>query len=266
MRLLFLGIIAVFVLAGCLTNFDNKGCPIRGWQHTDVGYCTELCMVNKVDSGVNQDLCDRMCNQADYIGGSPAVEKRIQSYRCSKCGDCTSTQQEEITGQSETEQVPNQSVNSNANNQVNNDSVLQNYPGNLALRKSAFSSINPETAGGAVDEDITTFDDNYRFATRSSEYVGAWWKVDLETVQKVGRIVIYANPGSTWSDFPSQWHLDYSSDGQEWTRLITESASPAKIPIEYNFSQVNARYLMITADASNQNYWWYMQEFQVFKE
>jgi len=253
MRILIFGIIAVFVLAGCLTNFDSKGCPIRGWQHTDVGYCTELCMVNKVDSGVNQDLCERMCNQADYLGGSSAVEKRIQSYRCSKCGDCTSTQQEETTGSSEAKQIPNQSV-------VSNDS------GNLALRKSTLSSINPETASGAVDGDITTFDDSHRFATRSSEYAGVWWKVDLETVQKVGRIVMYANPGSTWSDFPSQWHLDYSSDGQEWTRLITESASPAKIPIEYNFSQVNARYLMITADVPNQNHWWYMQEFQVFRE
>jgi hypothetical protein len=135
---------------------------------------------------------------------------------------------------------------------------------NLAIDKTATSSINPETAQGAIDGDLITPDDSHRFATRTAQYAGVWWQVDLESIQEVGRIVIYANPDASWSDFPTQWHLDYSTDGNSWSRLITESNSPLVVPLDYNVSKINARYLRITADTPNNGNWWYMQEFQVY--
>jgi len=140
---------------------------------------------------------------------------------------------------------------------------------NLAFHKQANSSINPETAEGAVDGDITTYDDNHRFAIRTPNYIGQWWEVDLGVTQEISKIAIYANPGNTngpWLNFPTKWHIDYSTNGNNWTRLITETNSPLAYALSYTFTKINTRYFKITADETNNVDWWYMQEFEVYDE
>jgi len=232
-------------------------CPERSLLQSDWDYCFDLCMLNKGDAGIYSDQCSRMCDQAEYVGGTSGLQKRIQSYRCNKCNDCTDEQLKEKTPPADT--APQQV----AVPQQNNNAETQGA--NLALGKSATASINPETAGGAVDGDLTTYTDDHRYASNIAQYAGAWWQVDLGSEKRVGKIQIYANPGSTWSDFPVKWHIDYSSDGNGWTLLVNETTSQPQVPIQYTFSPVTARYLRLTADQPNADYWWYMQEFLVFE-
>ncbi len=264
-------LVSLFLVFGCTGSSSKTGlnCPGRGILDSDNSYCVALCMVNRTDSGLNQDHCQEVCDLLEYGGGSPALQKRIQSYRCSKCGDCPTAQ---------TQASSSSNINSEQNNETN-ISTSQTEQGisynrstdittqgtNLALGKTATASINSQTAEGALDGDITTYTDAHRFATNTANYAGNWWEVDLGSQTNVGRIVIYANPGASWSDFPVKWHIDYSFDGNNWTRLVTETSSPPQVPIQYNFTSVDARYLRITADQTDGTHWWYMQEFEVFE-
>ncbi len=63
-------------------------CPDKGFLESDLDYCVDLCLVNKSDAGINTEICQRICDQAERLDGSAAVTKSIEGYLCKKCGRC----------------------------------------------------------------------------------------------------------------------------------------------------------------------------------
>ncbi len=78
------------------TRAEQKAnqCLKQGLIQSDWSYCIDLCMYDK-DDGASSRFCEQVCDSADRLDGSYGTEymdKRIQSYKCSKCGECTEEQ------------------------------------------------------------------------------------------------------------------------------------------------------------------------------
>ncbi len=86
-------------------------CPKQGMLQSDWSYCIELCLLDKSDATIHKELCERMCDQVEYYKGSQGLLNKIQSYKCSKCGECTEEQLKEIEEkrkQEEEQKIANQ--------------------------------------------------------------------------------------------------------------------------------------------------------------
>ncbi len=109
--LLLFSLISLILLSGCCGTVEKAkttatngpiattgrlSCPEKGFAQSDVDYCYDLCMLGKSDAGIHQDLCTKYCEQADYLGGTTAVQREIQEDKCTKCGICTPEQLAEI--------------------------------------------------------------------------------------------------------------------------------------------------------------------------
>lgn len=89
----------VSITATPIPQGSTLTCPNKGLLQSDIDYCVSLCMVNRTDSGFQQDNCQRTCEQTDYYHGNDAVIKAIQNYKCQKCGECTPEQLTQIAAQ-----------------------------------------------------------------------------------------------------------------------------------------------------------------------
>lgn len=68
---------------------ENKpDCPEQGMFESDIDYCVDLYVVGKHDSQVNYDTGKTLCSKLEYYSGSDALKKKIESYKCTKCGIC----------------------------------------------------------------------------------------------------------------------------------------------------------------------------------
>ena len=107
-------ILSIFLISGCSEeeNIEKQGkltgqvikedvtekntCPKQGVLQSDLSYCVDLCLLDKSDATIHEELCGKMCDQAEYLKGTEGLQKKIQSYKCKKCGECTEEQLKEI--------------------------------------------------------------------------------------------------------------------------------------------------------------------------
>lgn len=107
-------------------------------------------------------------------------------------------------------------------------------PVNLALDKPAFGSTNFNSPQLSVDGNLGT-----RWSANSPVKDNEWYKVDLETVKKVGRVDI------KWEGaYASEYSLQVSTDDMNYTTVYSTNASTGG-DVSHAFTPVDARYVKI---------------------
>ncbi|BAU52956.1 galactose-binding domain-containing protein [Mucilaginibacter gotjawali] len=126
-------------------------------------------------------------------------------------------------------------------------------PVNLALHKtgSAFASINDP--GRALDGD-------YGSLWQAGGLTDQWYKVDLGSVQTVGSVKVFWDPGAYATDYTLQVSTDDVTYNTVYTNTAGTGGSDANV-----FTPVSARYVKILLNKDSSPYFISIFEFEVYK-
>lgn len=122
---------------------------------------------------------------------------------------------------------------------------------------SASTTYESYSAQNAIDGDYNTF-------WRSGKTVssGDWFMVDLGKDTSFNRIIMDTDKNNR-DDWPWDYKIEVSNDGEEWEWITSGSAAPFT---QITFPQVTTRYIKITC-TSNHPYrvnWWSIDEFNIY--
>ena len=129
-----------------------------------------------------------------------------------------------------------------------------------ALDRSSWSlSSNRNQADlfSAIDGNANT-----RWSTNERQRDGQFFQVDLSSTTEISRIVLDTSGSS--NDYPRDYEVSVSTDGSNFTTIAdgTQNSSITDI----SFSDINARFVRIDQNGSDNRFWWSIHEINIFGE
>ena len=130
------------------------------------------------------------------------------------------------------------------------------------------SNVNLQKAYLAADGKLST-----RWTTGRPQIPGAYFQIDLGKLERVARIRFLA--GDSLNDFPREYSIRYSADGQAWASL-NSNMSPVSLywtgetllkdgqDLDLTFSSTPMRYLQIVNTGKDEVYFWSIHEVEIF--
>ena len=125
----------------------------------------------------------------------------------------------------------------------------------------AVADPNDEDAPKAYDRDPKT-----KWASNSPQSPGMYYQLDMGDVRTVNRVMFDDDAGGTTiyvSDYPRQYDIEVSTDGESWKRVASEEGDLNYYAGAY-FDPTEARYIKITQKGSTTPEWWSVCEIYVY--
>ena len=123
----------------------------------------------------------------------------------------------------------------------------------------AAGSVKNSSAKNAIDGIASTRWDSG--AQNSNN--GAWFSVDMRKATTFNKIVL--DNSSSPNDFPEEYKVYTSNDGQDWGDAIVTSKGSGQVTI-CSLPQQNAQYIKIELHSTTKTSYWSIHEFHVFNQ
>ena len=119
-----------------------------------------------------------------------------------------------------------------------------------------YASRNSGATFNATDGNSST-----RWTTQQDKQPGQYFEIDLQSRERFRAIALdtTANP----NDFPSEYDVLVSNDGNNWNTVASGNSNSAVTTI--SFREQNARYIRIEQNGSSDTYWWSIHDLNVFR-
>lgn len=133
--------------------------------------------------------------------------------------------------------------------------------GETALNRSGWvASASTTESGGSpansLDGDLTT-----RWSSGQFQSNGDWFSVDMQSQQSFNQIVLDAT--NSPNDNPVGYQVFDSNDGSNWGNAVTSGSGSGAVTT-ISFATQNARYIKVVQTGSSSQWWWSIDEFNVF--
>ncbi len=143
--------------------------------------------------------------------------------------------------------------------ELENTEASLTVPSNPFQRRSEWildSNYSPELLPLAVDADLETL-----YTTRSFPFPDQWITLALPETSMIRSLTM--NAGETTKDFPPFYAVQTSSDGMNWSALVTEGAGEPNLRIHFE-TPLETRYLRFTI--TDRKAWakWNITDLQLF--
>jgi hypothetical protein len=126
----------------------------------------------------------------------------------------------------------------------------------------------PQEAHLAADGKMST-----RWTTGRPQIPGAYFQIDLGHLEKVARVRFLV--GKSIGDFPREFSILYSADGQTWTSLNSilslvslhwtgETILKGDPNLDFTFPSTSMRYLQIVNSGKDEVYFWSIHEVEIY--
>ena len=119
------------------------------------------------------------------------------------------------------------------------------------------ANYNNRDVAKAIDGDAST-----RWATRKTQTNGQTFTVDLNTQTSFDKVVL--NTDDNPNDYPREYTLQVSDDGDNWETVTSGSGNSAETIIE--FAEQTATYIKITQLGSSNKNWWSIHEMSIYSD
>lgn len=129
-----------------------------------------------------------------------------------------------------------------------------------ALDRSSWSlSTNRNSADvfSAIDGNANT-----RWSTNERQRDGQFFQVDLNSTTAISRIVL--DTSNSANDYPRDYEVSISTDGSNFTTIA--DGTPNSSITDISFSDINARFVRIDQNGSDNRFWWSIHEINIFGE
>ncbi len=125
------------------------------------------------------------------------------------------------------------------------------------MRKWVFSaSDNPQGCRAAIDGRA-----NSRWDTKSTQHDGMWFAFDMGREYTLDSIVLDSTGSS--DDYPREYSVDVSSDGQHWTPTVTRTRGERAVT-DIILPGVKARHIRINQHGQSPDKFWSIHELEVY--
>ena len=131
-------------------------------------------------------------------------------------------------------------------------------PTQTALDRSSWSlstNRNSADAFSAIDGNANT-----RWTTTQTQRDGQFFQVDLGSTTAISRVVL--DTSNSPNDFPRDYEVSISTDGSNFTTIADGTLNSSTTDI--NFSDINARFVRIDQNGSDNRFWWSIHEINIF--
>lgn len=136
--------------------------------------------------------------------------------------------------------------------------LTSNSLAQTALDRSSWSlSSNTSQADlfSAIDGNAST-----RWSTNERQRDGQFFQVDLNSTTEISRIVL--DTSGSPNDYPRDYEVSISTDGSNFTTIA--DGTPNSSITEINFSDINARFVRVDQNGSDNRFWWSIHEISIF--
>jgi 4-amino-4-deoxy-L-arabinose transferase-like glycosyltransferase len=132
------------------------------------------------------------------------------------------------------------------------------------------TNYNQQKAHLAADGKLST-----RWTTDRPQIPGAHFQIDLGKLERVARIRVLT--GDSVNDFPREYSIRYSAEGQTWTSLDS-NMSPVSLywtgetllknsrDLDFTFPSTPMRYIQIINNGKDEVYYWSIHEVEIFEK
>jgi hypothetical protein len=124
---------------------------------------------------------------------------------------------------------------------------------------SASSTESGGSAANALDGNLNT-----RWSTGAHQTAGQWFQVDLGRAQTFQKLVL--DTTNSPNDYPRGYAVYVSNNGTDWSSLspVATGAGGGPVTTITLSAAVTARYVRIVQTGSDPNWWWSIDEFNLF--
>ncbi|MBX2848056.1 MAG: polysaccharide lyase family 7 protein [Acidiferrobacterales bacterium] len=100
-----------------------------------------------------------------------------------------------------------------------------------------------------------------RWTTQQTQRSGQFFTVNFNAPRSFDRVVL--NQAGSPNDYPRQYNLEVSNDGQNWTSVATGTPAQTNV-LTIDFAQQTANQMRIRQLGSNPSFWWSIHEINIF--
>lgn len=118
------------------------------------------------------------------------------------------------------------------------------------------SNRNAASLFSAIDGNASS-----RWSTNEKQRDGHYFQVDFNRTNTFNQIIL--DTSGSINDYPRQYEVSISSDGQSFTTIAADSPEASGIT-EINFSDQSARFVRIDQNGSTNHFWWSIHEINIF--
>ena len=128
-----------------------------------------------------------------------------------------------------------------------------------SLDRSNWTMIASRNSGATFN--ATDGNSSTRWTTQQDKQPGQYFEIDLQRSESFRAIALdtTANP----NDFPSEYDVLVSNDGNNWNSVASGTSNSAVTTI--SFREQNARYIRIEQNGSSDSFWWSIHDLNVFR-
>ncbi len=133
-------------------------------------------------------------------------------------------------------------------------------PSGGALNRSGWQLSASSSSGGDVPSNAIDGNLGTRWSTGAFQSNGMWFQIDMGSTQSFNKIVLDVT--NSPNDYPVGYQVYVSNDGSNWGNAITSGSGSTITTI--TFGTQSARYIKIVQTGSSSQWWWSIDELNVY--